>query len=80
MNRNECRALLIRDGFPVDCFDLDGGRRDETYTIGMTSYGMWYFCYFERGNERDRRDFATEDEACELLVNVLRHTTGLRHF
>ena len=41
MNRSECRALLIREGIPENCFDLNGGRNDETYTIGETSSGMW---------------------------------------
>ena len=80
MNRSECRELLIREGFPENCFDLNGGRNDETDTIGETSYGMWCFYYFERGIEGSRRDFATESEACEYLVATLRRDNALSPF
>ena len=62
MNRSECRALLTREGVPEDAFDLNGGRNNETYTIGETSHGKWYFYDFERGNEVEKRNFGSESE------------------
>jgi hypothetical protein len=79
MNRSECEALLIQEGVKREYFDLNGGRNDNTYTIGET-YGKWYYYFFERGEEFDRREFATESKACEFLLQRIREDRAIQHF
>ena len=77
MDRTECRRTLLEEGVREDAFDLNGGHLPERYTIGKIG-GMWRYYYSERGNEVDRRDFATESEACEHLLSVIRAQPATR--
>ena len=57
----------IRD----NAYDLNGGHLSETYTLGEAN-GRWFVYYSERGLESGKKEFATETEACEYLLNKLK--------
>ena len=46
------------------------GAQPETYVLSITP-GGWTVYYSERGLESGRRDFDTEDAACEHLLGLL---------
>jgi hypothetical protein len=71
MNKKELLQVLSRENIREDAFDLNGGHLDETYTLAEAS-GHWFVYYSERGLESGRKEFDTEAEACEYLLNKLR--------
>jgi hypothetical protein len=71
MNVQELHAALRKENIRDDAYDLRGGHLSETYTLGE-SYGTWFVYYSERGLETARKEFATETEACEYFLKLLR--------
>lgn len=78
MNLAELRALLDREGVDPTCYALDAremGTRVEAYRIGI-HHKHWCVWYSERGMMLDEHRFASEDEACRYLLEVLRPPAG----
>ena len=71
MNRQELRDALREERIRDDAYDLDGGHLPETYTLSE-AHGKWFVYYSERGLEGGKKEFASETEACEYLLNKLK--------
>ncbi|MDO8389177.1 MAG: TOBE domain-containing protein [Actinomycetota bacterium] len=71
MNRSELADILYREGIRPYSYSLNGGRQDDTHVIDRRPEG-WVVYYSERGEESSHHHFATEDEACRHLLEILR--------
>ena len=71
-DRKELDDVLRREGIDPNAYALDGGHPSERYVIDGRP-GGWAVYYSERGLESGRQDFATEDEACRYLLDLLRN-------
>jgi hypothetical protein len=77
MTKQELRDVLHREGFRESSFDLDGGLLSERYTLARDRQ-TWSVYYSERGLQTGKRNFATESDACEYLLNELRQDPTTR--
>jgi hypothetical protein len=77
MNKQQLLQAIRKEGIREDAFDLDGGHFSETYTL-PESYGRWFVYYGERGVESGRKEFATQSQACEYLLNLLKNDPTTR--
>jgi hypothetical protein len=71
MNRQELRELLRNECIREDAYDLNGGHLSETYTLSE-AYGRWFVYYSEHGLESGKKEFTSETDACEYLLNKLK--------
>ena len=71
MNKEELLQALRKESVREDAFDLNGGHLPETYTLSE-SYGRWFVYYSEKGLESGKEEFATQSQACEYLLNLLK--------
>lgn len=71
VNRDELKAVLDTEGITPRAYTLDGGHPPETCVLSIRA-GGWAVYYSERGLESGRKDFDTEDAACEHLLSLLR--------
>lgn len=72
MTKSDLKSILTRESFREDCYDLEGGRLPECYTLGFEA-DRWCVYYSERGLESGKRYFSTESDACEHLLDTLRN-------
>lgn len=76
MDRSALRELLDREGVDRRAYGLDGPAgllvedREERYFLEETPSG-WMVFYWERGLRRGEESFASEDEACRHLLDLL---------
>ena len=70
MNCDELREILDREGIDPNAYDLRGGQPNEKYTI-ESGVGGWFVYYSERGKRTDEAFFATEETACQNLLERL---------
>ena len=77
MDKETLLQALRKEGIREDAFDLDGRHLSETYTLSE-SYGRWFVYYSERGVESGRKEFATQSQACEYLLNLLKNDPTTR--
>lgn len=77
MNKEELRQALRKEAIREDAFDLDGGHLSETYTLSE-SYGRWFVYYSEKDLESGKKEFASQAQACEYLLNLLRNDPTTR--
>jgi hypothetical protein len=70
-NRQELGDILHREGINPNTYALDGGHPSERYVLDIRP-GGWAVYYSERGLESGRREFDSEDEACNYLLDKLR--------
>lgn len=70
MDRNELKALLLREGFPEFTFNVDG-----TWIEGavvMTNKGDdWYVKYLEKGVVTHLGHAKSEAEACAIMYDEM---------
>jgi hypothetical protein len=71
MKKQELQQLLKQEGFRADTYDLDGGMLPERLTLAKEG-NRWCVYYSERGLQTGKKCFATEDEACQSLLDQLR--------
>ncbi|MCL2582378.1 MAG: hypothetical protein FWE35_07975 [Streptosporangiales bacterium] len=71
MDRTELRAILDEEAILPDAYSLEGGLPEDRLCIDE-EYGQWAVYYVERGQRRQERRFATEDEACRHLLELLK--------
>ena len=69
MTRTEFLELASKEGIRPDSFSFEGG--DERYVLADAGSG-WKVYYGERGLERGVRTFASEPDALEYLLKLLR--------
>ena len=72
MNIQDLETILRNENIREDAYDLSGGHRPETYTLRRGSGEEWFYYYSEKGQESGRKQFPTESEACDYLLNKLR--------
>ena len=77
MDKETLLQDLRKEGIREDAFDLDGRHLSETYTLSE-SCGRWLVYYSERGLEAGKKEFATQSEACEYLLNLLKNDPTTR--
>ena len=70
MTVQELKATLAGAGVKERAYDLDGSNRDEVYCLDQAPRG-WAVYYRERGIRRDERLFASEDEACRYILDLI---------
>lgn len=76
MDRKALRDFLDRENVSPDSYGLEGPDglpaqlREERYFIDRTASG-WSVYYSERGLRSGEQSFATEDEACRFLLDLL---------
>lgn len=71
MNKEELVRILREEGIRDDVYYLYGGLPPEKLTLSEV-FGKWYVYYSERGLETNKREFATESEACTFMLRQLR--------
>lgn len=72
MNKQMLQQLLDKEGIRRDCYDLEGGLPPEKYVLAHEGH-LWSVYYSEHGLQSNKRQFPTEDEACEYLLAELRN-------
>ena len=68
MTKDELRTKLIKYQVPKEVYSLKGGLANEIYCFGYLK-GKWETYYSERGIKTERKEFNTEDEACNYFYN-----------
>ena len=67
MNIKELEGELSRCGVPKVLYNLSGrGRKDERFCLEFKG-NLWEVYYSERGIKTTRKEFLTEEEACEYI-------------
>ena len=70
MDRESLRRVLQTEKISFMAYDLsDGTPENESYVI-RESFGIWNVFYSERGREIDKREFHSEAEACQYLLET----------
>ena len=77
MNKEGLLQALRKERIRDDAFDLHGGHLTETYTLSE-SCGQWFVYYSEKGLESGKKEFATESQACEYLLRLLKNDPTVR--
>lgn len=70
MDRESLRSILDGEGVDREYYDLQGGLPFEKYCLEPRP-GEWAVYYSERGHRVEEKLFASEDEACRHLLNLL---------
>jgi hypothetical protein len=78
MNRETLQKILDREGISRRAYYLDGGHPGQHYVLARNGLG-WAVYYNERDEENERREFVTEDAACEYLLGLLRRDPTTRN-
>lgn len=76
MTMNELKTQLMKSHVPEDVYSLIGGKPNEAYCLNHCS-GRWEAYYSERGIKSNKKEFITEDEACNYFYNWI--TQSLRN-
>ena len=77
MNRKELQALLDRAGIDPQAYTFNELSPSEKYAL-HESGASWVVYYGERGKQNDMGFFASEDEACRRLLDILLADPGAR--
>jgi len=78
VNRQQLQATLREENVRDDAYSLNGGHMPEAYTLSQRD-DRWVVYYSERSLESGKREFATESEACQKLLNQIRNDPTTRH-
>ena len=78
MNTLQLKEILEREHFRADSYDLNVGNGTEQLVLSHQQNGKWTVHYSERGLQTGKREFATESEACEYLLRLLREDPTTR--
>lgn len=71
MNRDSLKAILIKNNVPSYYYNLYGvGETDQRVCLEFDN-GNWIVFYSERGKTFDLKQFSTEDDACQDVLNRL---------
>ncbi len=71
MTRQELEKKLRSLGIHDDAYKLDGGLPNECYVLAKQTDGKWEVYYSERGLRSGSKEFDSESEACEELLEWL---------
>jgi hypothetical protein len=77
MNINAMRQILATDGISPNAYSVNQDR-DDMYCLVKVSTGDWLVYFSERGHHWDERIFASEDAACNDLIERLRSDSTTR--
>jgi hypothetical protein len=77
MNRSELEKLLVQEGVSPLAYSLGGGLPSEQYVLDQSPRG-WSVYYSERGRRTRERSFASEDEACRYLFELVTRDMSTR--
>jgi hypothetical protein len=79
VNRQSLKELLEREGIDPSSYSLEGGMPVEAYVL-ESGPSSWSVYYSERGLRTGEVTFASEDEACSRMFEMLlRDPTTRRH-
>ncbi len=70
MKRDELREEARKAGVRDDAYSLEGGLPSERDVLDSGPHG-WFVYYSERGLRTGLRSFASEDAACDYLLELL---------
>ncbi len=76
MDKHSLQQILETAGIRPCAYDLDGGHPSECYVLAKEG-SLWSVYYSERGQESNKRQFSTEDIACEYLLKILREDSSV---
>ena len=75
MNKTELKARLVKEGFDANAYCIDGPLPSYEGLILETAGAKWRIDHFERGIRRELESFASEQQACDRMYELL-----ARHF
>lgn len=75
MNKAELKARLIKEGFSASSYSIEGPLPSYEGLILETTGARWRIEHFERGIRRELDSFASEQQACDRMYELL-----VRHF
>ena len=70
MTVNDLLNELVRRGGSTRAIYVGNGNPEDRYAI-VQDGRTWEVCYMEKGERLETQQFATEEEACEYLLNLL---------
>ena len=70
MNRQTLKELLDREGIDPSSYSLEGGMPVEAYVLEF-SPSSWSVYYSERGLRTAEETYASEEEACSRMLEML---------
>ncbi len=77
MNRQTLQQKLTSAGIRSDSYSLEGGHPSEAYVLASEGR-VWAIYYSERGQETSRREFDSEEAACNHLFTLLLNDSSTR--
>ncbi len=77
MTKLELAKILRDERFDPLAYELNGGYPSEKYCLEAKD-GIWSVYYSERGEQSMKRDFLTEEEACDYFLNWIRQSRTAR--
>jgi hypothetical protein len=76
MNTVELKMRLAKEGFKPNTYSMDGSPLPGYEGLILERSGeRWKIDHFERGMRRELESFASEEEACQRMYELL-----LKHF
>lgn len=70
MNKKELKDKILEAKFPRDSYTLFSNAKDESLCIQHTP-PCWLVFYSERGLTTNKKQFSTEEEACDYFFHEL---------
>ena len=70
IKKEELRQSLINANIPDDLYNLNGGLPNEAFCLNKEG-DVWEVYYSERGVKSQKKEFDSEDEACNYLYKVI---------
>ena len=71
MTAQELKIRLKLEGFRSDVYSINGPLPSYEGLILETSNGQWKIEHFERGVRRELESFASEQQACDRMYELL---------
>jgi hypothetical protein len=71
MTLDHVKAILVEEKVPQWAYSIGGLGSGECVGINHDGSGWWEVYFSERGEKRNIRSFADEDEACALFLSEL---------
>ena len=71
MNKDELKLKLDAIGIPITAYSLDGTLKPMCTILYFENPKWITFDYDERGRVQDEKQFDTEDEACQHILDRL---------
>lgn len=70
MDRSDLQTKILSAGFPTDSYSLFGKPEGESLCIQYAA-PKWIVFYSERGLQKNKKQFASEEAACDYFFRQL---------